>query len=149
MAPKLAVLSFIKSVLAAGAAGTALGTFVIVVLFQPPLNSEGAVFLAEVIGMAAALSFSLVLIGAFLFGLPMTFVLRYFRQETATAYIVSGAVWGFLLPLIILLWEDAVAGHWMALLGAVAGAAAGRVWGRTFRKRFTEPVPPRYGSSTG
>jgi hypothetical protein len=145
MGPKSAVLSFVKSVLAAGGAATLVGAVMVIMIFwPPPTDREGIVFLTSILAIVAAIAFTLVLTGTVLLGLPTTFVLRYFRKESETSYVLAGTFWGIALTLTVLMLMGGLGAAHFAILGGGAGALAGLVWWRTFRKRFSVEIHQDY-----
>lgn len=84
--------------------------------------------------LPVVVTFPLVLGASLLFGLPLTMLLKRNKRETAVAYTISGAVLGFVVPLVILLIFRTPAGHWMALLGAFSGAVTAHTWWQSARE---------------
>ena len=84
--------------------------------------------------LPVAITLPLVLGASFVFGLPLTALLKRAERETAAAYTISGAVLGFVIPLVILVIIRAPAGHWMALLGVFSGAVTAHAWWRFARE---------------
>lgn len=76
----------------------------------------------------------LVLGASFLFGLPLTMLLKRSDRETATAYTTGGAILGFAIPLVFLLIIRAAEGYWIVLLGAFSGAVTAHTWWRSARE---------------
>ena len=139
---KLALASLTKSVLAGGATAALAATAVAAILTVPFIgNWQDAMQVARLLGTVVAVCFALVLAGVLLLGLPTTFVLQRLKRESEGAYVVTGTIFGFLLPLVILYLEHATSGHWVAILGACAGTVAGRVWWRSYRRHVAETEP--------
>lgn len=78
-----------------------------------------------------AVAFPLVLSSSLLIGIPVTVTLRKIRRETSKLYVICGASFGFVVPIIILTIGRAPAGYWMSLLGALGGAATAWSWARS------------------
>jgi hypothetical protein len=61
-------------------------------------------------------------------------LLKQNKRESASAYAISGAVFGFaiLLAIVMIFLDPSL--YWMALLGAFSGAVTGQTWWRSGRQ---------------
>jgi hypothetical protein len=82
-------------------------------------------------GLPIWISFALVLVTSILVGLPIHFILQKRRIASERSYLVAGSLAGFLVPLAVLFAIGAVAGFWMAPLGAFSGAMTARSWSKS------------------
>jgi Na+-driven multidrug efflux pump len=101
----------------------AIGSYLESFSGEPQLGP--AVYLA---GLPLWISFALVLASSIVVGLPAHLILRKTQRVSRTYYVSIGAIAGFLVPLAVLFAIEAVAGFWMALLGAFSGAITALSW---------------------
>jgi hypothetical protein len=94
-----------------------------------PLNVLWASLWLAILPLAVA--FPLVLSSSLLIGIPVSVTLRKMKRETSKLYVICGASFGFVVPIIILAIWRAPAGYWMSLLGALGGAATARSWAKS------------------
>lgn len=135
-----AMLSFAKSVFfgaLTGAAPFLLGTTMIAVTSLPSgIDGDGRIF--PTVWFAALpliVTIPIVLSASIVIGLPLTLILRRQGRETEAAYIGTGAMVGFALPIICLLATRGAEGYWMSALGAASGAVTGRTWWASAREQ--------------
>ena len=82
-------------------------------------------------GMPIWISFTLVLVTSIIVGLPVHFIIQKQRIASETLYLLAGSLAGFLVPLAVLFAIGAVAGFWMAGLGAFSGVMTARSWSKS------------------
>jgi hypothetical protein len=136
MALRMKLGPFVRAVVVGTLAAGAVVSMVLAAMFVPFVGSwNDAADVAGIIGVVTAITFGLVVLGAVFIGLPVTFVLQRVNRESEGSYIAAGTVFGFLVPLALLLALGSEAqGYWVCLLGAVAGGAAALVWWRCYRR---------------
>ena len=86
-------------------------------------------------GLPIWVSFAFVLLTSVLVGLPIHFILQKQRIASEASYLAAGSLAGLLVPLAFLFAIGAVAGFWMAGLGAFSGAITARSWTRSLGLR--------------
>ncbi|UZK64645.1 hypothetical protein [Sphingomonas sp. M1-B02] len=131
--------AFTKSVLLGTLAAAALPSIFTVTLaidsLPEGLDGGGRLFPSLWLAiLPIVVTIPIVLGTSVLFGLALTVLLKRTEHETAAAYMISGAVLGFAVPLVILLIIGAPEGHWVALLGALSGAVTAHTWWRSARE---------------
>lgn len=136
---------FAKSVLfgaLAGAAPMLIFTTVLAIGSLPEgVNGDGNLLPSLKLAiLPLVVSLPLVLGASIVIGLPLTAILKRKGWESGMVYIATGAVAGFILPIVILLLLHAPAGYWTAHLGAVGGAVTGRTWWTSAREPFAPAV---------
>ena len=128
---------FVKSVLFGALAGATPVLFVTIPLAIALLFND-----TKHLGLVSLWIAALPLIGSIpivtlamvMFGLPLTFLLRWQRLESASAYFMVGAILGALLPIAFLLLIKAPAQSGIMLLGAISGGVTGITWWLSARK---------------
>ncbi len=126
------------------AAGTVAGTaFPLVILAIAILGSSGSDGdVRAMIGIVIAtvlIPLSLVASSALLLGVPATIALKRVRAESESSYTLVGAVFGFLVPGVILAVAEQNSGVFFSalpasVLGAFSGGVTGRSWWRFYRE---------------
>lgn len=80
------------------------------------------------------LTLPIVLLSCAFLGLPTAQILRFLAAENERNYVASGAMWGSLVPVAILLCTGAQEGWWVAFLGGFSGGVCGATWWRSTAK---------------
>jgi phosphotransferase system glucose/maltose/N-acetylglucosamine-specific IIC component len=83
---------------------------------------------------AILISALIVLMACMVIGLPLTYYLKKTRRESGEAYIVVGAVSGFILTVIMLIAVGMGQLFWLPFMAALSGAATGASWWRSIRR---------------
>jgi hypothetical protein len=129
-----AMRRFVKSVVAGAAvAGLIPFAFLLALMLSADFSglTDGLQFLA-VAAMLLVVPFATVLAAAALVGLPTAYVLQRFNLESAPAYIIAGASFGFLIPWVYFATRPTAydPSAWLSVPGAVAGAVTAYAWWR-------------------
>lgn len=96
--------------------------------FQPMYGRPDLLDTVYLAGLPISISLGLVLATSVVVGLPTHFILRKWHARSRQTYLVAGAIAGFLVPLLVLLAIEAVAGFWMCFLGAFSGSMTALSW---------------------
>lgn len=125
--------AFLKSVAAgslAGAGPVLIFTMLLAVVSLPEgINGPGSLLATLWLAiLPLVVSAPIVLVASIVIGLPLTYVLHRQNRESAATYIGWGAAFGFIIPIVVLIWIAAQSGYWIALLGAASGGITGRTW---------------------
>lgn len=81
---------------------------------------------------------AIVLASSVVIGIPLTFYLQRRHEESGRAYIMPGAVAGFLISIIILYILGMSDGYWFAIPGVLSGAVTGASWWQHRRRVIGE-----------
>ncbi|PWG01596.1 hypothetical protein DF286_00940 [Sphingosinicella humi] len=102
--------------------------------FQPMSGRPDLLASVYLAGFPIAISFGLVLATSVVVGLPTHFMLRKWHAGSRPAYLIAGAIAGFLVPLMVLVAIEAVGGFWMCFLGAFSGSMTALSWSNSFER---------------
>lgn len=97
-----------------------------------PANTISEFAISVLMGLAPlGISIIITLLFSVVIGLPLTALLRHLRKESAKAYMIAGAGFGFTIPILL---DLRIFGYFgvfflMSLLGLIAGATTGYLWG--------------------
>jgi len=143
------VLTMLRGILLAIAAGTVAGTaFPVIILAIAILGSstsrsdlQSAIWIAM---LTLAFPFALVTSAVLLLGFPATLALKRLRWENETAYLFVGGILGFFVPGTILAFFEGSMDFFFGaipagMLGAISGAITGRTWWRQYRAAVVDP----------
>jgi len=143
-------------------AGTIAGAAIPVIMLAAAIvgSFSGWNDLASMAGIAPLaifVPFVFVIASSLVVGVPATLIMKRFGWESEDAYAYTGAIAGFLMPVIILvIVERSIDIFWNALpagiLGLLSGVVTGRTWWRARRSAAAGVdrgadgvIPPRNG----
>ncbi|MEP6868767.1 MAG: hypothetical protein ABJA20_09635, partial [Novosphingobium sp.] len=99
------------------------------------LNGDGNLWASLWLAVSpVTVTLPIVLGSCVLVGLPTAWCLKFFGAERKGNYLFAGAMWGFAIPLLILLYMGAQEGWWLALLGSFSGGVTAATWWRSIQQ---------------
>ena len=134
MRPFGGLLAFGRSVLVGASIASIIPAAIFTVTFGGFTRDSISLF-GVVLLYAGLIALFVTITGAIVVGLLSTLILRRLNRESEIAYMITGGIGGFLLPLLTSMILQ-VSGLWgfAVIMGPIAGAVVGRTWWRSYRQ---------------
>ncbi|MDI1296334.1 MAG: hypothetical protein PSY12_10690 [bacterium] len=139
---------YFDAVVAGTIAGTAFPVIFLALAILGSSSSSGDIgSAAGIAALTILIPFVLVSLSAIVVGIPITLIFKQLEWESEAAYICAGALTGFVLPSIILVFfENNIFLFFNAvpagILGAISGGITGRTWWRSYRRGLADQCSP-------